>query len=137
MRRSIIFVVTIATVLCVGSGCATIAHSTGIGKSAGSDLVAINSKPLGAIVHVDGVKIGVTPLTVTVSPRARTMTFAKDGYSAVTIPIPKDWNVWTIANVAWIPIAPFAAPGIVVDAVTGNIRKVRGTISATLPKAGE
>ncbi|MEC8934574.1 MAG: hypothetical protein VX958_03860, partial [Planctomycetota bacterium] len=64
-------------------------------------------------------------------------TFAKDGYSVVTIPIPKDWNAWTIANVAWIPIAPLAAPGIVVDAVTGNIRKVRGTISATLPKAGE
>ncbi len=130
MRRSITFVVTIATVLCVGSGCASIAHSTGIGKSAGSDLVAINSKPPGAIVHVDGVKIGVTPLTVTVSPRARTMTFAKDGYSAVTIPIPKDWNTWTIANVLWIP-------GVVVDAVTGNIRKVRGTISVSLPEAGE
>lgn len=137
MRRSITFVAVAVAVLCAGSGCATIAHSTGIGPSAGSDLVSINSKPPGATVHVDGVEIGVTPLTVTVSPRARTMTFAKDGYSVVTIPIPKDWNAWTIANVAWIPIAPFAAPGIVVDAVTGNIRKVRGTISATLPKAGE
>ena len=137
MRRSITFVAVVVAVFCAGSGCATIAHSTGIGQAAGSDLVAINSKPPGATVHIDGVEIGVTPLTVKVSPQASTMTFAKDGYSAVTIPIPKDWNAWTIANVAWIPIAPFAAPGIVVDAVTGNIRKVRGTISATLPKAGE
>ena len=129
MRRSITFVAVIATVLCTGSGCATIAHSTGIGQSVGSDLVAINSKPPGATVHVDGVEIGVTPFTVTVSPQARTITFTKDGYSTVTIPIPKDWNTWTIANVLWIP-------GIVVDAVTGNIRRVRGTISATLPKAG-
>jgi len=137
MRRSTMFVAAIAAALCIGSGCATIAHSTGIGSSAGSDLVAITSSPSGATVHIDGVQIGVTPLTVTVSPRATVITFAKDGYSAVTIPIPKDWNAWTIANVAWIPIAPLAAPGIVVDAVTGNIRKVRGTISATLPKAGE
>ena len=130
MRRSITFVAVAVAVLCAGSGCATIAHSTGIGPSAGSDLVSINSKPPGATVHVDGVEIGVTPLTVTVSPRARTITFAKDGYSVVTIPIPKDWNTWTIANVLWIP-------GIVVDAATGNIRKVRGTISVSLPKAGE
>jgi len=130
MRSSIVTLAAVLAALCVGSGCATIAQSTGIGNSAGSDLVAINSNPPGATVHIDGAQIGVTPLTVTVSPRARNMTFAKDGYNAVTIPIPKDWNAWTIANVLWIP-------GVVVDAVTGNIRKVRGTISVTLPKAGE
>ena len=130
MRSSIVTLAAVLAVLCAGSGCATIARSTGIGNSAGSDLVAINSKPSGATVHIDGVQIGVTPLTVTVSPRARNMTFVKDGYNAVTIPIPKDWNAWTIANVLWIP-------GVVVDAVTGNIRKVQGTISVSLPKAGE
>ena len=130
MRSSIVTLAAVLAVLCAGSGCATIARSTGIGNSAGSDLVVINSTPPGATVHIDGVQIGVTPLTVTVSPRARNMTFAKDGYNAVTIPIPKDWNAWTIANVLWIP-------GVVVDAVTGNIRKVQGTISVSLPKAGE
>ena len=130
MRSSIITLAVALAVLCAGSGCATIAQSTAIGNSAGSDLVVINSKPPGATVHIDGVQIGVTPLTVTVSPRARNMTFTKDGYNAVTIPIPKDWNAWTIANVLWIP-------GVVVDAVTGNIRKVRGTISVNLPKTGQ
>ena len=130
MRRSILLFAAAAAVLTAGPGCATIARSTGIGNSAGSDLVAINSNPSGATVHIDGVQVGVTPLTITVSPRAKVMTFAKDGYAAVTIPIPKDWNAWTIANVIWLP-------GVVVDAVTGNIRKVRGTISVNLPKTGQ
>jgi hypothetical protein len=129
MKRYCLLLAVVAAVFSAVSGCATIAQSTGIGNSAGSDLVAITSKPAGATVHIDGVQVGVTPLTITVSPRAKVITFAKDGYSAVTIPIPKDWNGWAIANVLWIP-------GVVVDAVTGNIRKVRGTISATLPKAG-
>ena len=130
MRSSIVTLAAVLAALCVGSGCAPIAQSTGIGHSAGSDLVASSSTPPGATVHIDGAQLGVTPLTVTVSPKARNMTFAKDGYNAVTIPIPKDWNAWSLANVLWIP-------GVVVDAVTGNIRKVRGTISVTLPKAGE
>ena len=129
MKRYCLLLAVVAAVFSAVSGCATIAQSTGIGNSAGSDLVAITSKPAGATVHIDGVQVGVTPLTITVSPLAKVITFAKDGYSAVTIPIPKDWNGWAIANVLWIP-------GVVVDAVTGNIRKVRGTISATLPKAG-
>ena len=129
MKRYCLLLAVVAAVFSAVSGCATIAQSTGIGNSAGSDLVAITSKPAGATVHIDGVQVGVTPLTITVSPRAKVITFAKDGYSAVTIPIPNDWNGWAIANVLWIP-------GVVVDAVTGNIRKVRGTISATLPKAG-
>ena len=129
MKRYCLLLAVIAAVFSAVSGCATIAQSTRIGNSVGSDLVAITSKPSGATVHIDGVQVGVTPLTITVSPRAKVITFAKDGYSAVTIPIPKDWNGWAIANVLWIP-------GVVVDAVTGNIRKVRGTISATLPKAG-
>ena len=129
MKRYCLLLAVVAAVFSAVSGCATIAQSTGIGNSTGSDLVAITSKPAGATVHIDGVQVGVTPLTITVSPRAKVITFAKDGYSAVTIPIPKDWNGWAIANVLWIP-------GVVVDAVTGNIRKVRGTISATLPKAG-
>ena len=129
MKRYCLLLAVVAAVFSAVSGCATIAQSTGIGNSAGADLVAITSKPAGATVHIDGVQVGVTPLTITVSPRAKVITFAKDGYSAVTIPIPKDWNGWAIANVLWIP-------GVVVDAVTGNIRKVRGTISATLPKAG-
>ena len=129
MKRYCLLLAVVAAVFSAVSGCATIAQSTGIDNSAGSDLVAITSKPAGATVHIDGVQGGVTPLTITVSPRAKVITFAKDGYSAVTIPIPKDWNGWAIANVLWIP-------GVVVDAVTGNIRKVRGTISATLPKAG-
>ena len=129
MKRYCLLLAVVAAVFSAVSGCATIAQSTGIGNSAGSDLVAITSKPAGATVHIDGVQVGVTPLTITVSPRAKVITFAKDGYSAVTIPIPKYWNGWAIANVLWIP-------GVVVDAVTGNIRKVRGTISATLPKAG-
>ena len=129
MKRYCLLLAVIAAVFSAVSGCATIAQSTGIGNSVGSDLVAITSKPSGATVHIDGVQVGVTPLTITVSPRAKVITFAKDGYSAVTIPIPKDWNGWAIANVLWIP-------GVVVDAVTGNIRKVRGTISVTLPKSG-
>ena len=129
MKRYCLLLAVIAAVFSAVSGCATIAQSTGIGNSVGSDLVAITSKPSGATVHIDGVQVGVTPMTITVSPRAKVITFAKDGYSAVTIPIPKDWNGWALANVLWIP-------GVVVDAVTGNIRKVRGTISVTLPKSG-
>ena len=57
MRSSIVTLAAVLAVLCAGSGCATIAQSTGIGNSAGSDLVAINSKPPGATVHIDGVQI--------------------------------------------------------------------------------
>ena len=137
MRRSVLLFAVMVAVLSAAAGCATIAQSTGIGNSVGSDLVAITSKPSGATVHIDGVQVGVTPLTITVSPRAKVITFSKDGYSAVTLPVPKDWNKWTFANVLWIPVAaPVAIPGVVADVVTGNIKKVRGTISVTLPKVG-
>ena len=92
MRRSITVAAAMAAVICAGFGCATIARSTGIGDSAGLDLVAITSTPAGATVHIDGAQVGVTPLTMKVSPRAKSMTFSKDGHYAVTIPIPKDWR---------------------------------------------
>ena len=137
MKRYCLLLAVIAAVFSAVSGCATIAQSTRIGNSVGSDLVAITSRPSGATVHIDGVQVGITPLTITVSPRAKVITFAKDGYSAVTLPVPKDWNKWTFANVLWLPVAaPVAIPGVVADVVTGNIKKVRGTISVTLPKVG-
>ena len=52
MRRSITVAAAMAAVICAGFGCATIARSTGIGDSAGLDLVAITSTPAGATVDI-------------------------------------------------------------------------------------
>ena len=105
-----------------GSGCATIVNP-------GPDVVYISSTPAGAKVMVDGAQVGVTPLSASVHRRARSITFSKEGYQTVTAGVPTTFNGWVIGNLVFGGVI-----GIIIDAVTGNITKINGTISANLPK---
>ena len=105
-----------------GSGCATIVNP-------GPDYVFVTSVPNGATVTVDGLQVGQTPLSASINRRASTIAFSKAGYQTVTTGVPKDFNGWVIGNIVFGGLI-----GIVIDAVSGNIMKVSGTISANLPK---
>ncbi len=105
-----------------GSGCATIV-------SPGPDYVFVTSVPNGATVTIDGRQVGQTPLNASINRRASTIAFSKIGYQTVTSGVPKEFNGWVVGNVFIGGII-----GIIIDAVSENIMKVSGTISANLPK---
>ena len=117
---------SIVCIICVvaGSGCASIVNS-------GPDAVFLSSNPPGASVTVDGANVGVTPLTAMVHRSANMMTFSKEGYQSVSIPVQKDFNVWVLGNLL-IPYGFFI--GLIVDGVAGNFSEVSNTIVITLPK---
>ena len=64
-----------------------------------------------------------------INRHASTIAFSKTGYQTVTSGVPKDFNGWVIGNVVIGGLI-----GIIIDAASGNIMKVSGTISANLPK---
>ena len=105
-----------------GSGCATIV-------SPGPDYVFVTSAPNGATVTIDGIQVGQTPLNASINRRASTIAFSKTGYQTVTAGVPKEFNGWVVGNVFIGGII-----GLIIDAVSENIMKVSGTISANLPK---
>jgi len=117
---------SLVCIICVvaGSGCATIVNS-------GPDAVYIVSNPPGASVTVDGANVGVTPLTAMVSRSANMVTFSKEGYQSVSLPVQKDFNVWVLGNFFW---SYGFVIGLIVDGVAGNFSEVSNTIVITLPK---
>ena len=105
-----------------GSGCATIVNS-------GPDVVFISTTPAGATVTIDGAQVGKTPLTAQVRRDSHMITFSKEGHQEVTLPVQKNFNPWVLGNLIFGGVI-----GIVVDAVTGNLEEVTGSIVVTLPK---
>ncbi len=57
------------------------------------------------------------------------MTFSKEGYQKVTLPVQKEFNLWVLGNVIFGGVI-----GIIVDAVAGNLEEVSGSVAVTLPK---
>ena len=117
---------SLVCIICVvvGSGCATIVNS-------GPDAVYIVSNPPGAAVAVDGANVGLTPLTTMVSRSANMVTFSKEGYQSVSLPVQKDFNVWVLGNLFW---SYGFVIGLIVDGVAGNFSEVSNTIVITLSK---
>lgn len=109
MQKSIAAVGVVALLV---SGCATIVAS-------GPDLVPISSKPPGAMVYVDGVPVGVTPVTVPLkrsgSGRIR---IELEGYEPVFVTQDKVFNGWFLGNILIGGLI-----GIIIDVATSNVTK--------------
>lgn len=109
MQKSIAAVGVVALLV---SGCATIV-------APGPDLVPISSKPPGAMVYVDGVPVGVTPVTVPLkrsgSSRIR---IELEGYQPVFVTQDKVFNGWFLGNILIGGLI-----GIIVDVATSNVTK--------------
>lgn len=109
MQKSIAAVGVVALLV---SGCATIV-------APGPDLVPISSKPSGAMVYVDGVPVGVTPVTVPLkrsgSGRIR---IELEGYQPVFVTQDKVFNGWFLGNILIGGLI-----GIIVDVATSNVTK--------------
>jgi hypothetical protein len=132
--RTIITVVSLIA-LVFGSGCASIVHG-------GRERVALNSEPADAevvVVDEQGVEVfrGLTPATVKLKPgkayfkqKFYTITFAKPGYSPVTVKTDSRIVGWYWANFAIGGLIGFLA----VDPVTGDMYTIKPKdISVTLP----
>lgn len=78
------------------SGCATIIDGT-------TQLVTINSEPNRAKIFLNGVPVGVTPLTIPVKRAKNTMMAAKkDGYESQQIPLQTKTNTWFWGNILFL-----------------------------------
>lgn len=91
------------------SGCATILKSS-------TELIVIQSDPQGARAVVNGLEVGVTPLTVpTNGTKDQVIMLSKDGYVPQTMFITSSVGAgWVIADI----LCGFWP--IVIDAATGN-----------------
>jgi hypothetical protein len=96
-------------------GCATLFGND-------NDQVKFDSEPEGATVELNGAKIGVTPVTTSLSRKMDTATavFRKEGYSTQTVNLPK-----TLAPAAWFNIGftttTFGATSWGIDAASGHL----------------
>ena len=109
MNQNLMYFPCLAMLL-LTSSCGTIFSGT-------SDLVTITSNPIGAKVSVDGMYIGVSPVTTTLKRSNDHMVLVRlDGYVDATAVITRSFNAVSILNllspICWL-----------VDVVTGGIWK--------------
>lgn len=119
------FVVVILTVY--QSGCATIV-------SGSEQDISIRSNPAGAMVLLDGMQLGTTPLMTDLKRKKRhTIKIQKDGYLEETRSTKRGFNWWYVGNVLFGGII-----GLIVDPCTGAMYKIDpDEINATLvPQEG-
>lgn len=77
------------------ASCSTIIKGT-------SQAITFTSTPSGAEVLIDGVSMGVTPLTVKLKKnKYSTVLIKKVGYYAQTKPIDKEYDPTTLFNITW------------------------------------
>lgn len=95
LKRVIFAIGFTATALVFLTGSATIISGT-------NQPLTFQSEPEGAQVFVDGMMIGVTPVTVNVPKNKRsTYTMQKDGYETVTRDITKAYDPVAILSIFW------------------------------------
>ncbi len=96
------------------SGCSTILTGP-------TQKVAVNSRPAGARVYVDGVRSGTTPTHVTLlRSREHDITIQLAGWVPQTVHLKRSGNPWNWGNAMY-----GVFPGVVVDAGTGAIYKLK------------
>jgi hypothetical protein len=104
----------------IGStGCATL-------FAKGPDQVIISSRPVGAIVMLDGVPVGETPVQVAVPRDCQgVFTFELAGYQSRVVDVDRVVNGYTFLNFAWVvpPLWPMVPVGFLIDWATGDIAK--------------
>lgn len=90
--KKIVFGVICAMFL---SGCATIISGT-------KQTIVFSSQPEGAQVLVDGISVGVTPLTIELKKNKHSVVeFRKDGYATQNLPMGKSFDGVTLLSVFW------------------------------------
>lgn len=116
MRKGkLLFVSLLVAVLLSTSGCATL-------FSGSSDEVTFESEPSGAMVRINGIDKGETPVTVSVDRDAvwfsdrKQITMLKDGYEERSFAMQTEWIPISILNM-------FTGVGWVIDVYTGNMWK--------------
>ena len=78
------------------SACATIVDGT-------SQLVTFNSEPNRAKIFINGMSVGVTPLTIQVKRAKNTMiAVKKDGYEPQQMPLQTKTNTWFWGNILFL-----------------------------------
>lgn len=111
--KGIVFLKMFAVVLATAmlTSCATIFTGT-------KDRITFNSEPPGAMVYIDGVEQGVTPLTMKVKRTLgdKDVEFKLDGYETRLITLDKSFNVVSVINLTNLL-------GWGVDALTGSVMK--------------
>ena len=92
------------------TGCATIFAGT-------SDTITFDSEPAGAMVVIDGVDRGRTPLTTTVTRdvNSRDITYRLEGYETRTFELGQEFEMIAILDLFCFPLCP------VVDLLTGAV----------------
>jgi len=101
MGRATVRILTVVWAL-VGVGCATIVTGT-------KDEVEIVTVPSGATVEIQG-QIVQTPATVTLSRSLFIPTSGQAhlaGYRTTRFEVPRDFNLWTIGNIATLGVGAF------------------------------
>ena len=92
LKRTLIGLMLVLTL----PGCATIVDGT-------SQLVTFNSEPNRAKIFINGMSVGVTPLTIQVKRAKNTMIAAnKDGYEPQQIPLQTKTNTWFWGNILFL-----------------------------------
>lgn len=117
-------IVSVALVLVLGSGCATAICSS-------AQHVQVNSTPPKAVVKVNGVARGETPVRLYLKrDSAQTIRIELDGHAPYETTLAQGMNVWLLGNIAFGPVG---LVGLVVDMVSGAMYELNPrVISAEL-----
>ena len=111
-RRKIIVGVLVCLLLLLTQGCASIVSGKG-------QEMSFTSVPDGATVTVSGRVLGVTPMTVRMDrDNKQAVTFEKDGYKPLTLPLTTTLNGWFWGNILLIYAGPF---GSTTDGASGAV----------------
>jgi hypothetical protein len=105
MKATGMFAIVLAAV--AASSCASLAYRAPDFRGGATQQVEITSEPGGAIVRVDGVVVGETPTKITVRRKhaAEILSFDKDGYERLEIPLKRRASAAVWGNLAFGALA--------------------------------
>ncbi len=113
MFKKCISVITVVSCIALIAGCATIMHGT-------TQSVGISSSPSGALVTVDNMEKGRTPVVVDL--RRKEHHFVKiemEGYKPYEVTLTRGVSGWVWGNIVFGGLV-----GLAVDAITGGLYKL-------------
>ncbi len=116
---------SLMSILIIMTSCATI--MTGSKQD-----IIIKSSPSGAVVTINNINSGITPITTRLSKKTKTqlVKIELDGYKPYEINITREFNAWYLGNIIFGQIV-----GLIIDAADGAMYKLTPTqINAVLSK---
>jgi hypothetical protein len=117
-----IAVLGLTAALPFSGGCATLLNSD-------TQPVTFNSEPEGALVRIDGVAYGRTPVTIPVPRKGwdKQVLMSHDGYKTEIFTLNNTLSGTTLLNVLWWP-------GAIVDGISGRGGKYASSVSIVMEK---